>query len=53
LLGVGAVVLLVVLSVQLSISISGLQEQVRRLAEETAFLREQIEDVSNVEEASE
>jgi len=53
LLGVGAVVLLVVLSVQLSISISGLQEQVRRLAEETAFLRQQIEEVSNVEEASE
>ena len=38
LLGVGAVILLVVLCVQLSISISGLQEQVRRIAEETASL---------------
>ena len=42
-LGVGAVVLLVTLCVQLSISISGLQEQVRTLAEEASFLREEIE----------
>jgi len=49
LLGGGAVVLLVVLSVQLSISISGLQEQVRRLAEEAAFLRHEIEEVNNAE----
>lgn len=47
LLGVGAVVLLVTLCVQLSISISGLQEQVRRLAEEAAFLRNEIEEVAN------
>ena len=45
LLGVGAVILLVVLCVQLSISISGLQEQVRRIAEETAFLRQELEEV--------
>jgi hypothetical protein len=47
LLGGGAVVLLVVLCVQLSISISGLQEQVRRLAEEAAFLRQELEEVSS------
>jgi hypothetical protein len=49
LLGGGAVVLLVILCVQLSISISGLQEQVRRLAEEAAFLRQEIEEVTNTE----
>jgi len=53
LLGVGAVILLVVLCVQLSISISGLQEQVRRIAEETAFLRQEIEEVSNLKKSSE
>ena len=53
LLGVGAVILLVVLCVQLSISISGLQEQVRRIAEETAFLRQELEEVSNLKESSE
>lgn len=53
LLGVGAVILLVVLCVQLSISISGLQEQVRRIAEETAFLRQEIEEVSNLKKTSE
>jgi hypothetical protein len=53
LLGVGAVILLVVLCVQLSISISGLQEQVRRIAEETAFLRQEIEEVSNLRKPSE
>jgi len=53
LLGVGAVILLVVLCVQLSISISGLQEQVRRIAEETAFLRQEIEEVSNLKKPSE
>lgn len=46
LLGIGAVVLLVTLCVQLSISISGLQEQIRRLAEESAFLKQEIEDLS-------
>ena len=53
LLGVVAVILLVVLCVQLSISISGLQEQVRRIAEETAFLRQEIEEVSNLKKSSE
>jgi cell division protein FtsB len=37
--------LLLILCVQLSISISGLQEQVRTLAEESAFLREEIDRV--------
>ena len=53
LLGVGAVILLVVLCVQLSISISGLQEQVRRIAEEIAFLRQELEEVSNLKKSSE
>lgn len=53
LLGVGAVILLVVLCVQLSISISGLQGQVRRIAEETAFLRQEIEEVSKMKKSSE
>ena len=44
-LGMGAVILLVTLCVQLSISISGIQEQVRRLAEEAAFLREELDQV--------
>jgi regulator of replication initiation timing len=38
-------ILLLVLCVQLSISISGLQEQVRNLAEEEAFLRREIEEL--------
>lgn len=45
LLGIGALLLLLILCVQLSISISGLQEQVRTLAEESAFLREEIDRV--------
>ena len=49
LLGVGAVILLVVLCVQLSISISGMQEQIRRLAEEASYLREELDDVRNTE----
>jgi hypothetical protein len=44
-LGVGAVILLVTLCVQLSISISGLQEQVRTLAEEAAYLRLELHQV--------
>lgn len=36
---VSALGLLVMIAVQLSISISGLQEQVRQLNEDTAFLR--------------
>ena len=36
---VAALILLTVIAVQLSISISGLQEQVRQLNEDTAFLR--------------
>ena len=49
LLGIGAVILLVVLCVQLSISISGMQEQIRKLAEEAAYLREELDDVRNGE----
>jgi amino acid transporter len=45
LLGAGAVSLLVVLCVQLSISISGLQEQVRTLAEEASYLRQELDEV--------
>ena len=36
---VAALILLTVIAVQLSISISGLQEQVRQLNEDTAFIR--------------
>ncbi len=36
---VAALILLTIIAVQLSISISGLQEQVRQLNEDTAFLR--------------
>ena len=52
LLGIGAVVLLVTLCVQLSISISGLQEQVRRLTEEAAFLRLEIEEVATKDQSN-
>lgn len=45
LLAIGGMILLLVLCVQLSISISGLQEQVRTLAEESAFLRQEIDDL--------
>ena len=45
LIGIGAVVLLLVLCVQLSISISGLQEQVRTLSENSAMLRYEIEQI--------
>ena len=45
LLGIGAVVLLIVLCVQLSISISGMQEHIRRLAEEEAYLREELDEL--------
>jgi hypothetical protein len=44
LLGAGAIVLLIILCVQLSISISGMQEQIRRLAEEAAYLREELDE---------
>ena len=44
-LGVGAIILLVTLCVLLSISISGIQEQIRRLAEEAAFLRDELDQV--------
>ncbi len=50
LLGVGAVALLVTLCVQLSISISGLQEQVRTLAEEASFLRLELEESQRSEQ---
>ena len=45
LLALGALILLLLLCVQLSISISGLQEQVRRLAEESSFLRREIDQL--------
>jgi len=45
LLAIGAMILLLTLCVQLSISISGLQEQVRTLAEESAFLRRELDEV--------
>jgi len=39
-LAIGALIILTVICIQLSISISGLQEQNRRLAEELAVVRE-------------
>ena len=45
LLAIGAMILLLILCVQLSISISGLQEQVRTLAEESAFLRREVDEL--------
>jgi hypothetical protein len=47
LLGSGAILLLIILCVQLSISISGMQEQIRRLAEESAYLRAQLDEPSS------
>jgi amino acid transporter len=47
LLGLGALILLLLLCVQLSISISGLQEQVRKLAEEASYLRQELDDLRN------
>jgi hypothetical protein len=44
LLGVGGLLLLLILCVQLSISISGLQEQVRTLAEEASYLRQELDE---------
>lgn len=44
LIGIGAIVLLVVLCVQLSISISGTQDHVRKLAEQIALLRGELEN---------
>jgi hypothetical protein len=44
LLSIVAMILLMAICVQLSISISGLQEQVRRLTEESAELRMMIEE---------
>ena len=45
LLGVGGLLLVLVLCVQLSISISGLQEQVRTLAEEASYLRQELDEI--------
>jgi TctA family transporter len=45
---VAALVLLAMIAVQLSISISGLQEQVRQLNEDTAFLRLQNYDSEQI-----
>lgn len=44
LIAIGAVLLLTTICIQLSISISGLQSQVRRLTEEAAELRLQVEE---------
>ena len=49
LLAIGAMILLLILCVQLSISISGLQEQVRTLAEESAFLKHEMEELRKQE----
>ena len=48
-LGIAGIVLLLVLCVQLSISISGTQEQVRRLTEQVALLRADLEDVAHTD----
>jgi hypothetical protein len=40
----GALILILTLCVQLSISISGMQEHIRRLTEEAALLREEHDD---------
>lgn len=45
-LAVGGVTILVAICIQLSISISGLQQQVRRLATELALLRSIISELS-------
>ena len=47
LLGSGAILLLIISCVQLSISISGMQEQIRRLAKESAYLRAQLDEPSS------
>jgi len=46
LLGAGAVCLLVILCVQLSVSISGMQEQIRKLAEEASYLRQKFDELN-------
>ena len=46
-LGIVGLVLLLVLCVQLSISISGTQDQVRRLTEQVALLRADLEEVAS------
>ena len=44
LLGIGAIFLFVAISVQFSISISGMQEQIRRLTEEAAETKLRLEE---------
>lgn len=44
LLSIGALLLLTAICVQFSISISGMQEQIRRLTEDTAELRLRLEE---------
>jgi uncharacterized membrane protein YfcA len=44
LVAVGAILLLVSICIQLSISISGLQEQIRRLVERLAILEQRLPD---------
>lgn len=49
LIGLGALVFITVIAIQLSISISGLQRQVQSLAEETARLSHELETLPNRE----
>ena len=44
LLGIGAIILLLAICVQFSISISGMQEQIRRLTEEAAETKLRFEE---------
>ena len=44
LLGIGAIVLFLAISVQISISISGMQEQIRSLTEEAAVTKLHLEE---------
>jgi hypothetical protein len=48
LLAIGAIMLLVLICVQLSISISGLHERQRRLTEELAHLRQTVDNLGRV-----
>lgn len=47
LIAIGAILLLVVICIQLSISISGLQAQVRRLSEEAAESRLRLDEIDH------
>ena len=49
LLGIGAIFLFLAISVQFSISISGIQEQIRRLTEEAAETKLRLEEQQSKE----